>query len=160
MKADPILIQRPERQTPVQKLTFAIITMLAWTFWVSLWLPVITLVAWLLGLQDAFTKLGLAHPLHSAGDLGIILIAGLACALTFGSWSFYNHQRFSGRQKRRGNQPFGVAETAKAIGASVHTAEQLQSSRCLTIHFTHEGHMYLPSNKPASASIDRKESHA
>jgi biofilm PGA synthesis protein PgaD len=118
---------------------------MAWTFWVSLWLPVITLIAWLLGLQDTYVKLGLIHPLHGAGDLGLILLIGLLCALAFGSWSMYNHLRFVGKQKRRGNRHIDVIDVAKVMGASIDTATHLQSNRRSVVYFTQDGYMSLAS---------------
>ena len=143
MKADPLIIERPERQKPLQRATFALITMVAWTLWVSLWLPLLTLIAWMLGLQDIYIKLGLNHPFRAAGDLDLVFRVAFVCALSLGSWAFYNRMRFAGKQKRRANRIVDLTEMAPVLEASVNTARQLRSSRRAVVHFTDSGQMFL-----------------
>lgn len=142
MKAE-FIINRPQRQRPLQRTLFAVITMVAWTLWISLWLPVLTLIAWLLGMEDAYKQLGLMHPLRAANDLSIVLSLAAICALSMGSWSQYNRIRFSGKQRRRGNRTLDIAEIAPALAASVETARELQGGRRCVIHFTDKGEMFL-----------------
>ena len=141
MKAEAIVIQRPERQRPVQRVLFGFITVIAWVIWASLWLPLLTALAWAIGLGDIYVQLDLGHPLQSSGDLDIVLYSALVCVAIFTSWSAYNHLRFSGKQKRRGNSPVSTAETAKAIGASLDTALIMQAQRRSVVQFTEKGFM-------------------
>jgi biofilm PGA synthesis protein PgaD len=146
MKADPI-ISRPERQKPLQRALFTVITMVAWTLWVSLWLPLITLIAWLLGLQDVYVKLGLDHPFRAANDLGLVVRVAIIAALSLGAWAFYNRMRFAGKQKRRANRFIELAEMAPALEASMNTAQRLRASRRSVIHFNDTGGMFLTSEE-------------
>ncbi|RDS86573.1 poly-beta-1,6-N-acetyl-D-glucosamine biosynthesis protein PgaD [Dyella psychrodurans] len=143
MKAEPLIINRPERQKPLQRATFALITMIAWTFWVSLWLPLLTLIAWLLGLQDIYIKLGLGHPFQAVENFDLVLGVACVCALSLGAWAFYNRMRFAGKQRRHANRVIDVHEMAPALAASVDTASQLRVSRRSTIYFTEHGSMFL-----------------
>lgn len=145
MKAQ-FIIDHPERQRPLQRTVYALITMVAWTLWISLWLPVLTLIAWSLGLEDAYRQLGLVHPLHAAGDLSMVLVVALACALSIGSWSQYNRMRFAGKQRRRGNRHLDVAEMAPALATSVETARELRAARRSVVHFTADRQMFLRSD--------------
>lgn len=142
MKAD-FIINRPHRQQPLQRGLFAIVTIVAWTLWISLWLPVITFFAWLFGLGDAYKQLGLMHPLHAANDLSMVLSIAVVCALLMGSWSQYNRLRFAGKQRRRGNRPLDIEEMAPALSASVETARQLRKSQRSTIRFGTDGEMFV-----------------
>jgi biofilm PGA synthesis protein PgaD len=143
MKAEPIIIDRPERQAPAQRVIFALITMVAWTVWVSLWLPLITLIAWLLGLQDVYIKLGLDHPFRAASDLGLVLRVAIVAALSIGAWALYNRMRFAGKQKRRANRFVELAEMAPVLDASIDTARVLRASRRAVVHFNDRGRMFL-----------------
>ncbi|GFZ98335.1 poly-beta-1,6-N-acetyl-D-glucosamine biosynthesis protein PgaD [Dyella caseinilytica] len=142
MKADPI-INHPEYQKPFQRALFTVITMVAWTLWISLWLPLITLIAWLLGLQDVYVKLGLNHPFRAANDFGQVLQVAVIAALSLGSWAFYNRMRFAGKQKRRANRFVDIAEMAPALDASVRTAQHLRASRRSVVHFSDTGGLFL-----------------
>ncbi|WP_233843105.1 poly-beta-1,6-N-acetyl-D-glucosamine biosynthesis protein PgaD [Dyella sp. 2HG41-7] len=142
MKAE-LVINRPERQPTLHRTFFAIITIVAWTMWVSLWLPVLTLIAWLLGLGDMYKQLGLIHPLHAANNLSMIVTVAVICALSIGSWSQYNRIRFSGKQRRRGNRTLDIAEMAPALATSVETARHLRAKRRSVIHFAQDGQMFV-----------------
>ena len=142
MKAD-FIINRPHRQAPLQRTLFTVITMVAWTLWISLWLPFLTLIAWLLGLEDAFKQLGLMHPLQAANNLSIVLIIAIVCTLSMGSWSQYNRLRFAGKQRRRGNRGLDIEEMAPALAASVETAKQLRARQRSVIRFAPDGQMFL-----------------
>ncbi|MFC3653940.1 poly-beta-1,6-N-acetyl-D-glucosamine biosynthesis protein PgaD [Dyella humi] len=148
MKAD-FIINRPHRQAPLQRTLFAVITMVAWTLWISLWLPVLTLIAWLLGMEDAYRQLGLMHPLHAANDLSIVVTVAVVCTLSMGSWSQYNRIRFAGKQRRRGNRHLDITEMAPALASSVETARRLRSGRRSVIHFAHDGQMFLDNSHNA-----------
>jgi biofilm PGA synthesis protein PgaD len=142
MKAE-FIIEKPESQRPLQRATFALITMVAWTLWISLWMPVLTAIAWLFGMQNAYKQLGLGHPLHAVGDLELVVMVALVSALSIGTWSQYNRIRFSGKQKRRANRPLDIVDMAPLLAASVNTAKQMRAGRRSVIHFTENGHMFI-----------------
>lgn len=139
MKAEAILIQRPERQSKAQKAVFAAITVFAWLFWAFLWLPLVTLGAWAFGLRNAYVQLHVLSPISDGGDINVILIVAIVCAVVFTGWSNYNRARFSGKQKRRGNKPVGVVETAAAIGATTEDATRLLHHRRAVISVSEAG---------------------
>ncbi|MEX1827634.1 poly-beta-1,6-N-acetyl-D-glucosamine biosynthesis protein PgaD [Luteibacter sp. CQ10] len=140
MKAEAIMIQRPERQSAAQKAVFTTVTVIAWLFWVFLWLPLVTLGAWAFGLRNAWVQLHV-NRLGDGGDISIVFICALVCALVFTSWSGYNYRRFAGKQKRRGNLPVGVAETAAAIGATTDDALRMQGHRRAVVSVAQDGFM-------------------
>jgi biofilm PGA synthesis protein PgaD len=141
MKADAIMIQRPERQSSVQKAMFGVATVVAWLFWAFLWLPLITLGAWAFGLRNAWLQLHVLEPARQGGDINVILVAAILCAVIFSAWSGYNHARFSGKQKRRGNNPVGVEATARVIGASTEDAMSIQAHRRAVVSVSDAGYM-------------------
>jgi biofilm PGA synthesis protein PgaD len=141
MKAEAIMIQRPERQSSVQKAMFGIVTIVAWLFWAFLWLPLITLGAWAFGVRSAWLQLYVLEPSHKEGDLSIVLIAAIICAMVFSAWAGYNRARFGGKQKRRGNSPVGVEATARVIGASTEDAVNIQAHRRAVVSVSDAGFM-------------------
>lgn len=141
MKAEAILIQRPDRQSAAQKAVFTAVTVFAWLFWAFLWLPLITLGAWAFGVRNAWLQLHVLGPIGDGGDINVILVVAVLCALVFTSWSRYNHARFAGKQKRRGNNPVGIAQTAAAIGASTEDATKIQTHRRAVVSVSEGGYM-------------------
>jgi biofilm PGA synthesis protein PgaD len=141
MKAEAILIQRPERQSSVQKAVFSVVTVIAWLFWAFLWLPLITLGAWAFGLRNAWLQLNVLEPASKGRDINVVVIVAIACALVFTSWSGYNHARFAGKQKRRGNNPVGAEATARVIGATTEDAVSIQAHRRAVVSVSEDGYM-------------------
>jgi biofilm PGA synthesis protein PgaD len=101
----------------------------------------LTLGAWAFGLRDAWLQLHVLNPIGDGGDIEVILVVAIACALGFTSWCNYNRARFSGKQKRRGNHPVGVAETAASIGASTGDAGKIQAHRRAVVSVSEGGYM-------------------
>ncbi|QWT21796.1 poly-beta-1,6-N-acetyl-D-glucosamine biosynthesis protein PgaD [Bacillus sp. NP157] len=143
MKAEAIVIQRPERQSGAQKAAFGLVTVVLWVGWAILWLPLVTLGAWAYGIRDALSQLHLLDPITDGGDIHIVILVALATAISFSAWSGYNYARFVGRQKRRGNSPVGVAETAATIGATTDDAVRMQDTRRAVVSVSDEGFMTL-----------------
>jgi biofilm PGA synthesis protein PgaD len=143
MKAEAIVIQRPERQSHAQKAVFGLVTVTLWVVWACLWLPLVTLGAWAYGIRDALTHLHLMDPITDGGDIHIVLLVAVATAVIFTAWSGYNYARFVGKQKRRGNQPVGIAETAAKIGAHTEEAIRLQGTRRAVVSVADDGFMSL-----------------
>ena len=141
MKAEAIMIQRRERQSSVQKAMFGVVTIVAWLFWAFLWLPLITLGAWAFGVRSAWLQLYVLEPSHKEGDLSVVLIAAIICAMVFSAWAGYNRARFAGKQKRRGNSPVGVEATAREIGASTEDAVSIQAHRRAVVSVSDAGFM-------------------
>ncbi|MET0254284.1 MAG: poly-beta-1,6-N-acetyl-D-glucosamine biosynthesis protein PgaD [Luteibacter sp.] len=141
MKAEAIVIQRPERQSRTQKALFGTITIVAWLIWGFLWLPLLTFAAWIFGVRSAWLQFYVEHRIGDGGDIDVVFLVALLSALVFTSWSGYNHARFAGRQKRRGNQPFSVEQTAAEIGASTEDAVRIQSHRRAVVSVSDAGFM-------------------
>lgn len=141
MKAEAVLIQRPENQSRVQRALFGAITVVAWVVWAFLWMPLFTFAAWVFGVRSAWLQFYVEHRIGDGSDLDTVFLVALLSALTFTAWSAYNLARFAGKQKRRGNMPFGPRDTAARIGASVHDALRLQSHRRGVIDVADNGHI-------------------
>jgi biofilm PGA synthesis protein PgaD len=148
MKAEAIVIQRPERQSTAQKAVFGLVTVTLWVVWAFLWLPLVTLGAWAYGIRDALTQLHLMDPITDGGDIHVVLLVAVATAFIFTAWSSYNYVRFVGKQKRRGNSPVGVAETAAKIGAHTDEAMRLQATRRAVVSVADDGFMSLKDARP------------
>ena len=48
------LIERPDLQSPQQRTLYGALTLAFWALWFYLWLPVLALLAWALGFQQAY----------------------------------------------------------------------------------------------------------
>lgn len=112
MNKRPLIIENPELQTPQQRYAFAAITLLFWILWFYLWIPIISLLAWLFGAERFYR----AMIVHSGLDtllelLGLYSIIILIMGVILSGWAWYNQIRFRGREKRRASPTVTLEET-------------------------------------------------
>jgi biofilm PGA synthesis protein PgaD len=107
----PLIIENPELQTPRQRYTFAVVTFIFWIVWFYLWIPIVSLIAWLFGAERVYQ----AMVVHSGFQpllqlLGLYSIIILVMGLLLGGWAWYNQVRVRGRDKRRNSAVVTAAE--------------------------------------------------
>lgn len=147
MKADAILIDRPHRQQPASRALFGLFTLFAWMLWISLWLPLITALAWLFGLHTSYVELFLHN--HSRGWHQMLYLCWLAagCAVVISVWSGYNWWRFHHLDRRRGRAAVSMSLMAEQLGVVHASAIELRSAARIVLEFADDGsisHMKAP----------------
>ncbi|HET6804948.1 MAG TPA: poly-beta-1,6-N-acetyl-D-glucosamine biosynthesis protein PgaD [Frateuria sp.] len=136
MKAEGFLIQNERRRTPAKRALSSLATLVAWMLWLYLWLPVLTLVAWLAGLRTAWVELSAEAYANQTSDLLAILGYALVCAVVFASWAYYNQARFAHRTRRRhGPAAVTLAEEAMALDVDPREAQAMRAQRHSTLVF-------------------------
>lgn len=136
MKAEGFVIQHERRRTPAQRALWSLVTLLAWLLWLYMWLPLLTLVAWLAGLHTAWLELSVADHGSQVADLLAILGDALVCAMIFAAWAYYNQARFAHRTRRRKEPaPVALAEEALALDVDPHEAQLLREQQHSTLVF-------------------------
>ena len=119
---------------------FGTMTAAAWTLYAYLWLPAITLVAWLLGLRTAWVQAVLQRASVDLDDmwlmLGLVMLLG--CALVL--WAEQQRKRFTGVERRLRARDASAEQVATSLGAPVHLLADLQGGQVLTVHHDAHGH--------------------
>lgn len=136
----PLIIERPDLQSPAQRLLSGLLTAFFWALWVSIWLPVMGLIGWWVGLSSAFEQMvvldGWRDVVDGARRYGIGIAA--LCSVLI-AWATYNRVRFQGAERRSDVQPVGL--TSQARRARVDPGELLlwQEARCLRVMHDRRG---------------------
>ncbi|MCP5181810.1 MAG: poly-beta-1,6-N-acetyl-D-glucosamine biosynthesis protein PgaD [Pseudomonadales bacterium] len=110
----PLIIERPERQTAMQRWGWGGITAFAWVVWFYLVIPLLSLVAWVAGLYFLYTTLlqGLnlddLPPLLIRYGIGIGILTG-----TYLLWALYCRLRFRRTKRRKASPPVSVDALAE-----------------------------------------------
>lgn len=149
MKAEAILIQRPHRQRPASRAFFGLLTFLAWMLWVSLWLPLITLLAWLFGLRTSYVQLFVDNHARGWHQLLYLSLLALACAVVISSWSAYNWWRFRALDRRRGRSRVAMTAMAGQLGVQPASAIELRSGARIVLKFAEDGSIHHVVATPA-----------
>ncbi|MCC6209165.1 MAG: poly-beta-1,6-N-acetyl-D-glucosamine biosynthesis protein PgaD [Gammaproteobacteria bacterium] len=127
MSKRPLIIENPELQTLRQRYAFAALTLFFWVLWFYLWIPVISLLAWLFGAERFYQAMIVNSGLDTLLDLlGLYSVVILVMGAILSSWAWYNQIRFRGREKRRAS-PSVTADEIQSFFAL--RTEQLDLAR-------------------------------
>ena len=129
----PPIINVPERQGRAQHSISRMFTALAWLGYLYLWLPLVTLVAWALGMHRTYALMYRdQHAVEPFLLLSLPLIA-MACAIVLLGWAEYNRARFGGPERRRPMPPVDDVQVAVGLGADAATADTLRGNRIVVL---------------------------
>jgi biofilm PGA synthesis protein PgaD len=131
------LIERSDLQTPRQRTLYGALTLVFWAFWIYLWMPVLALLAWALGLEQAYKYMvvlgGYRDVITLLGFYSlIILLLGGGLVL----WAVYNILRFRNVEKRRAALPVTPLEIGQHFGQDPESVARWQGEQRLYV--THD----------------------
>lgn len=134
------IIDRPELQSPLQRATTRGITLVFWIFWIYLWLPLISLLAWVVGIRlfqlNLLENEGYLVLVQNSSAYGTV-IALIALVLIV--WARYNLYRFRSRETRRDSPPVPLATLAENFNIAAHDLAAWQQARRLVLHHDRNG---------------------
>lgn len=129
MKFDSKIIYKPRAQPKLQRGFFSVVTFAFWIGYAYLWLPLLTLFLWLIGLRTAVFELYLREHQVEPFLLVSLPLLALASAAILIAWAEYNRWRF-GSKDRRGEFPnVERQDIARAFGSSDEVAQSLATSK-------------------------------
>jgi len=134
----PLIIEYPELQSPAQKTLSSVITTVAWTLWCYLWLPLLSLMLWGVGIQLMVVEVFLPDRTEDLRELlrliGYVIFTAVAVLV----WSQYNLRRY-GRRNRRSRIPDVDKTTlARYYEISPKMLENLRNQRLLTLDYCND----------------------
>ena len=131
------IITRPELQSFRQRTLYGALTVVFWAFWLYLWLPLLALLAWALGLQQAYQYMVVLGGWQEV--LRVIALYAVVILLLGGGlivWATYNIFRFGGVENRTAALPVTAAEIGRHFGQDADSVARWQGGQRL--HVTHE----------------------
>lgn len=140
MSRRPLIIESPDLQTLRQRYAFAALTLVFWVIWFYLWIPVISLLAWLLGLEFFYQHMVVLEGLRGLLDTGVwYALVVVAIGLAFVSWSYFNLLRFRGKDKRRRPPEVPDEEMARFFGIDQADLQHARRARRLVVRYGEDG---------------------
>lgn len=138
-------INAPELLTAQQRARDTVITAAMWVFYLYLWVPAISLFAWVLGFELAYDIMVREG---GAGDLGEVLrVYGAIVGIIFfvvTAWSLFNRVRFRGMTRRGQPPPPPDESLADYFGVTMDGLRTMRSSKTVRVDFDPEGRPKLP----------------
>jgi biofilm PGA synthesis protein PgaD len=138
-------IDAPERLTRRERTFGAIVTAVMWAAYAYLWLPLVSLAAWGLGLEvayDVMIRAGGIESLRRALFWYLVVLADVA--LTVAVWSLVNKWRFAGRNRRTGHEPIGDEALAHYFGVAPELLTKLRENQRIELDIDASGRPAVP----------------
>ena len=129
-----LIIEHPEWQTPRQRVLLGSVTLIFWMGWFYLWVPVISVLAWVFGYRIFEYQM-----IVLGGYTGVIELLGwyaLSVLLLGGSliaWATYNILRFNQVTRRNPRFPVTVENQAKYFGVDAKDIALWRKSQLVVI---------------------------
>lgn len=118
---------------------FGTMTAAAWTLYAYLWLPAITLGAWIVGVRTAWVQAVLERASVDVGDMWLMLalVLLLGCALVL--WAEQQRRRFTGVERRLRAADASPEQVAGSLRATAEVLAGLQRGQVVTVHHAADG---------------------
>lgn len=147
-------IDAPELLTRRQRTVGNAVTAIMWAAYAYLWLPLVSLAAWGLGVEfayDVMVRAGGVAGLKTALFWYCVLLTDVT--LTVCVWSVVNKWRFAGHNRRTAHECIGDAALATYFGVTSEQLARLRSTRRLEIDIDATGRPVIPpgpTDRPAA----------
>lgn len=139
MNDTDFIISRSDQQSLVKKTLFATLTALAWVGWIYLWLPLLTLLAWGVGIDRGWKYLVVNSSKSNIHDLFLLLGIACVCAVASISWMTYNLRRFGPLRRRRAVENTFRDEIGLKLGSNHKVAAKLRRNRHSVLFIDDDG---------------------
>jgi biofilm PGA synthesis protein PgaD len=134
------IIDKPRWQSTSQRAVFRSATVVCWALWIYLWLPLLAVMGWLLGIRMAYRELVMKHGYVECFDrlpLYAFIVACLGGSLLI--WAYYNYFRFRGVERRKERPCVTVEETSARLRIAPEELHRWIRAPRLMIHHSADG---------------------
>jgi biofilm PGA synthesis protein PgaD len=135
-----MIIEKPELQTSVQRYGWSTVTLAFWMLYVYLWLPLLTLVAWWVGVKlFNYQMIQLNGYQGLIDQLGLYSIIIVILSFSLIGWAEIDRMRFKNQLRRVDHLPLTDREIAMKLNLQERQLTQLREKESLKVHFSDKG---------------------
>lgn len=135
-----LIIERPDLQSPLQRATTGGLTFIFWVFWIYLWLPLISLVAWGVGIHLFHDNLLMNDGYKRLFDhWGWYVFSLLLIMVVLIGWARYNLLRFRDKERRKRPLPVDLSTHARDFKIDATRLVSWQGAKRLVIRHDQHG---------------------
>ena len=121
----PLIIERPDLQSVAQRWGYRSLTLACWILWLHLFVPVLSFIAWFIGLTVIYQVLLQGLDFQQFWGIFYRYAVGIGVfTSTYLLWALYNLLRFRGKERRK-LIPI-ISEQAYAESHNISVAELLE----------------------------------
>ena len=141
-------IDAPELLSGRQRVRDKLVTAILWIAYLYLWVPLVSLFAWLLGIEIAYDVMIRSGGARELG--GVLAFFGMILAIIFATvaiWSLGNRLRYGKMRRRHVQADASVSELAEFFAVEPDAVRALRESRSASIVFDERGNPRLAQDR-------------
>jgi len=137
---EKLIINRPDLKSIPLIFGERVLTLLFWGFWFYLWLPLISVIAWLLGFKILYS-----HIMELGGleeffvQLNILTVGIFAASGILALWSFYNLKRYGTYNRRNKVYYTDLHGLASHLSITTQDLQRIQQAKIVYCSFNEQG---------------------
>ncbi|RUQ36568.1 MAG: poly-beta-1,6-N-acetyl-D-glucosamine biosynthesis protein PgaD [Candidatus Competibacteraceae bacterium] len=135
------IIDSPSLQSTSKRIVWKLVTLIFWGLWFYLWLPLATLIAWMLGIYIGYQEIIVLQSYRQAlvtGEYYILIAALLGGTLII--WALVQWLRFHNRERRKRRPDIGMEALAVYYQLDPSDLRQWQTAQRLIVHHDERGY--------------------
>jgi poly-beta-1,6-N-acetyl-D-glucosamine biosynthesis protein PgaD len=134
----PEIIDNANLMWGKKKVASLSIAVIAWTFWIYLFAPLLTIAGWIFGF-DRFSAYVWQDPHGTWFTLAVFLALILMFSTAFILWAIYNKLRFGKLSRRRMIDSVTNEEMAAFFSLGAEEIQTAQSAKILEVYYEENG---------------------
>lgn len=139
--ADPFIYTPRDRAPRATRTVHGVLTLMAWAIYAYLWLPLLTVLAWMLGIRTAFVELYVRHNRVEHSIFVALAVLAVVTTLLIVGWAEYNRQKFGGHDRRTAPDHVDADEVAEALAAPKDIHAQLLHAKSATLKLSKDARL-------------------
>jgi biofilm PGA synthesis protein PgaD len=127
-------IYTPENRPPgASRTVHGVLTLIAWVLYAYLWLPLLTVIAWVLGIRTSYIEVYMRNN-HVDNQIFIVIgVLALTATLLLVGWAEWNRHKFGGTDRRATPSHVDVNDVAESLFAPMDISHRLSRAKSVTL---------------------------
>lgn len=140
-------LEHPYIYTPKSRLprttrtVHGVLTLAAWAVYAYLWLPLITVVAWVLGIRTSYVELYVRNNHLDQSIFLVLLVLAVAATALLVGWAEYNRHKFGGPDRRTSPRDVEAHDIAHSFGAPIELSHHLTRAKSMRLAMAEDGRL-------------------
>ncbi|HZX81291.1 MAG TPA: poly-beta-1,6-N-acetyl-D-glucosamine biosynthesis protein PgaD [Lysobacter sp.] len=149
---NPYIYAPRNRASAATRTLHSVLTLAAWALYAYLWLPVLTVLAWVLGVRTSYVELYVRNNRFDNSIFLVILVLALVATVLLVGWAEYNRRKFGGPDRRSTPHNVGSHDVAQSLFASPELSQRLVGAKSVTLNMGEDArlagiHRHTPLNR-------------
>ena len=150
----PFIYAPKTRASTATRTLHGVLTLAAWALYAYLWLPVLTVLAWVMGVRTSYVELYVRNNRFDNSVFMVILVLALVATVLLVGWAEYNRHKFGGQDRRSTPRNVDGDDVARSLLAPPELSRQLAGAKSITLNMGEDArlagiHRHTPLAPPA-----------